>query len=61
MTEHELPTVVEGSRHDVVEGSQHDKERWTPPVVRETIPARKTAGGGGDINDQDDIFYVTSS
>lgn len=37
-----------------------EKLEWSAPVIRETIPVRQTAGGFGNINNQDDTFYVTS-
>ena len=37
-----------------------EKQDWIVPVIRETIPVRQTAGGAGNVNNQDDIFYATS-
>ena len=36
------------------------KQEWIVPVIRESIPVRQTAGGAGNVNNQDDTFYVTS-
>lgn len=49
-----------GQENQASGGEISERQEWTAPVIRETIPVRHTAGGGGDINNQDDIFYVTS-
>lgn len=36
------------------------KLEWTAPAIRESIPARRSAGGIGRRNDQDDVFYRRS-
>ncbi|MGB3847887.1 MAG: hypothetical protein WA940_18595 [Sphingopyxis sp.] len=33
---------------------------WSTPSVRSVIPARRTRGGGGTANDQDDATYDLS-
>lgn len=33
---------------------------WKTPRLRTTVPLRRTAGGVGNANDQDDAFYTTS-
>ncbi len=37
-----------------------DRKEWKAPELRATLPARRTAGGPFDLNDQDDAFYSTS-
>lgn len=37
-----------------------ERREWKTPTLRMVAPARRTRGGGGDINDQDDIFYTSS-
>jgi hypothetical protein len=36
------------------------RDEWTVPEIRQIVPSSRTAGGGGDKNDQDDIFYKVS-
>lgn len=33
---------------------------WKTPTLRMVVPARRTRGGVGDLNDQDDIWYNAS-
>lgn len=35
------------------------REPWTSPAIRTIVPVDRTRGGGGDLNDQDDTFYVS--
>ena len=36
------------------------RKAWTKPEFVMPLPIDRTRGGGGAINDQDDIFYATS-
>lgn len=36
------------------------RKRWSAPSVRSVVPVRRTQGGGGNRNDQDDGFYDIS-
>jgi len=45
---------------DAHERTGTDRKAWKKPGVREIVPARKTAGGIGDLNDQDDTWYTVS-
>ena len=37
-----------------------EAKTWTTPSVRSVVPARRTRGGGGGTNDQDDATYDLS-
>jgi hypothetical protein len=39
---------------------QAPRKDWQKPELRSVVPAARTRGGGGDINDADDIFYDAS-
>lgn len=36
------------------------RRQWKQPTLRSVVPATRTRGGGGNANDQDDIFYDAS-
>jgi len=36
------------------------QKSWSTPQLRSVIPTRRTRGGGGGANDQDDIIYDLS-
>ncbi len=36
------------------------RKSWSAPTVRAVVPVRRTQGGGGNRNDQDDRFYDLS-
>ncbi|HVH49382.1 MAG TPA: hypothetical protein VM760_05830 [Sphingomicrobium sp.] len=37
-----------------------DRKDWKAPELRSVVPLRRTAGGIGDLNDQDTVFYNAS-
>lgn len=41
-------------------GTKTGNKSWTKPSVRAIVPARRTHGGGGGTNDQDDANYDLS-
>ena len=44
-----------------VNGSKGAKrEEWSAPAIRSVVPLTHTRGGIGDVDDQDDAFYVVS-
>ena len=36
------------------------RKDWKAPELRSIVPLRRTAGGIGDLNDQDTVFYNAS-
>jgi hypothetical protein len=44
----------------IISKSNESRKVWKKPEIREVSPAQKTAGGAGDLNDQDDIWYTLS-
>ena len=44
----------------IEEGTGAKREEWSVPAIRSVVPLAHTRGGGGDINDQDDVFYDLS-
>lgn len=39
---------------------ENSRKSWSTPQLRSVIPTRRTRGGGGGANDQDDIIYDAS-
>jgi len=37
-----------------------DRKDWKAPELRSIVPLRRTAGGIGNVNDQDTVFYNAS-
>ena len=42
------------------DGRKSQREEWSAPAIRSVVPLTHTRGGIGDIDDQDDAFYVVS-
>lgn len=39
---------------------QAPRKDWKKPELRAVTPAARTRGGGGNANDQDDVWYDAS-
>ncbi|MEL7690799.1 hypothetical protein [Citromicrobium bathyomarinum] len=44
----------------VNEGKGAKRAEWSAPAIRNVVPLTHTRGGIGDVDDQDDLFYVVS-
>ena len=46
--------------NSAAETDSNGKTAWTKPVLRTSVPVSRSRGGGGDVDNQDDIFYRIS-
>lgn len=47
-------------RLTMAEQKKTQPREWKTPKLRMVVPARRTRGGVGDLNDQDDVWYNAS-
>jgi hypothetical protein len=40
-------------------GNENERREWSTPKIGLIAPVERTRGGGGDVDDQDDFWYVS--